>query len=322
MLSDFRERVEFCKKSLAKEELCPQIHQDEGYALAVRWCRKLKTIQPGLLDELPQGFKPPKKPIKSRRHTPKIMVSAVISRPEKKAGVGFYGGKVAILRCSEEVVAKNASKNHKKGDIYQRDTSMKNKMFKEQLTKKIFPKIKSSPSLLVKSERFASQLRASDETCNLPENCKWADLFLQCDNAPPHCKKNKRLFPIIKKAGGRNILDGIYYGPKVRLTYQPPDSPDLNVMDLGFSNSLWTKTHKILKNRDDIPSLDDVWEAVKMAWSDISPVDIEVLFRTLHLRMKQVIDCNGRNDMSIPHDGIREHVQLEDTELKNQNFSS
>ena len=307
---------------MAKEELCPQIHEDEGYAYAVRWCRKLKTIKPGMLDELPQGFVPPKQPIKSRKHTPKIMVTAVLSRPEKKAGVGFYGGKVALLRCSVEVVAKNASKNHKRGEIYQRDTSMNSKMFKDQLTTKIFPKIKSDISLKRKAERFANQLRSSNETSNFPENCKWADLFLQCDNAPPHCKKSKRLFPMIKKAGGRNILRGVYYGPKVRVTFQPPDSPDLNVLDLGFFNSLWTKTHKILAMLDRIPSLDNVWEAVNVAWNDITPVDIEVLFRTLHLRMKQVIECEGRNDMSIPHVGIRERVQLEDIELKKSELSS
>ena len=49
-----RSRVEFCKKYLAREELSPQIHQDEGYAYAIRWCRKLKCIKPGLLEDLPE----------------------------------------------------------------------------------------------------------------------------------------------------------------------------------------------------------------------------------------------------------------------------
>ena len=309
-------RVEFCRKCLAHEELCLQIHQDEGYAFAVRWCRKLKSIKPGMIPDLPLGFKPPKKAIKSRRHTPKIMLSVVIARPEQKEGVGFYGGRVALIRCTKEVVAKNASKNHKKGSIYNKDTSVNSKMFKSHLTKTILPKIKRNKSLLDKSERFAQQLTAKDADYKLPKGCKWADLNLQLDNATPHCKKNKRLFPIIKKAAGRNVLNGIYYGPKVRLVFQPPDSPDLNVLDLGFFTNFWSKIHKILKEFDHIPSLDDVWNAAQIAWENVTPVDIEILYRTLRARMEQVVQCNGRNDMPIPHGGIRLQVEREDDILK------
>ena len=86
----------YCQKYLENEKLSPQIHQDEGYAFAVRWCRKLKSIKPGMINDLPAGFKPPSQPIKSRRHTPKIMLSVTVSRPEKKEGIGFFGGKIAL----------------------------------------------------------------------------------------------------------------------------------------------------------------------------------------------------------------------------------
>ena len=168
----FRLRVEFCKNCLANEELCPQIHQDEGYAFAVRWCRKLKTIQPGMIDDLPDGFKPIKRAIKSRRHTPKIMLSAVVARPEKKDGVGFYGGRIALIRCTKSVIAKNASKYHKRGSVYEKDTSLNSLMFKNQITKTIFPAIKKNISLLDKAERFSKQLKTKNDAYNLPEGCK------------------------------------------------------------------------------------------------------------------------------------------------------
>lgn len=71
-----------------------------------------------------------------------------------------------------------------------------------------------------------------------------------------------------------------------------------------------------------VPSLDDVWDAAQLAWDNITSVDIEVLFRTLHVRMEQVIQCNGRNDMTIPHSGVREQVEKEDFELKNTSIAS
>ena len=157
---------------MANEELCPQIHQDEGYAFAVRWCRKLKTIQPGMIDDLPDGFKPIKRAIKSRRHTPKIMLSAVVARPEKKDGVGFYGGRIALIRCTKSVIAKNASKYHKRGSVYEKDTSLNSLMFKNQITKTIFPAIKKNISLLDKAERFSKQLKTKNDAYNLPEGCK------------------------------------------------------------------------------------------------------------------------------------------------------
>ena len=241
---------------------------------------------------------------------------------KKKEGFGFYGGKVEMIRCTKKKVAERHSKYHKRGSIYQLDTSINSDMFQKQLTKKIFPAIKKNKSLLDKSERFAHQLKEKKLDLNLPEGCKYADLYLQTDNAPPHCGKSKRLSALIRKAGGRNSLDGVYYGPKVRLYYQPPDSPDLNVMDLGFFTKLWIGVHKYLKDYDHTPTVEDVWEAAQAVWKSIPSLDIEILFRTLDARMKQVIECNGRNEMPIPHGRIRQMAEAEDNELKNMKKSS
>ena len=189
-------------------------------------------------------------------------------------------------------------------------------MFKKQLTKSIFPAIKRNKCLLDKSERFCRQLTAKESTFTLPNVCKWADLSIQLDNAKPHCKKNKRIMSMIRKAGSRNVIGDVYYGPKVRLLFQPKDSSDLNVLDLGFVSKFWIKNHKILKKNDFVPSLDDIWDAANLVWESITPIEIEVLFRTLEARMKQVIEFNGRNDMNIPHEGIRGTVEEEDRRLK------
>ena len=51
-------------------------------------------------------------------------------------------------------------------------------------------------------------------------------------------------------------------------------------------------------------------------------MDIEILFQTSHLRMEQVVECNSRNDMPIPHDGIRKRVQEEDAQLRKSQISA
>ena len=193
------------------------------------------------------------------------MLSVVLSRPEKKKGLGFCGGRVALLRCTKDIVAQKNSKNHRKGDIYKKYTTLNSLMYRNQMTRYIFPKIKSDPSILAKSERFASNLMNKAQNLKLPAGCKWADIYIQVDNAPPHCKRNKRLYSQIVKAAGRNIVKGKYYGPKLRLIYQPPDSPDLNVLDLGFFEKFWTRINNILKKNTQITSLNQIWEAAKTA---------------------------------------------------------
>ena len=62
--------------------------------------------------------------------------------------------------------------------------------------------------------------------------------------------------------------------------------------------------------------MDEIWEAAKAAWDTITPVEIEILFETLRARMKQVVEFDGRNDMDIPHGGIKDRVEAEDKRLK------
>ena len=135
---------------------------------------------------------------------------------------------------------------------------MDSSMYRKQMTRNIFPKIKSDPSILAKSERFAKNLMNKALNLKLPAGCKWADIYIQVDNGPPHCKRNKRLYSQIVKAAGRNVVKGKYYGPKVRVVYQPPCSPDLNVLDLGFFEKFWTRINNILKKNMEVTSLDQI----------------------------------------------------------------
>ena len=87
-------------------------------------------------------------------------------------------------------------------------------------------------------------------------------------------------------------------------------------MDLGLFEKLWTKINNILRKTERVTTLDEIWDAAKVAWETITPVEIEVLFQRLYARMRQVIEFEGRNDMDIPHEGIRERVEAEDVHLK------
>ena len=84
----------------------------------------------------------------------------------KKDEVGLYGGKVALLRCTKNYQAKRKSKNHRKGEVYIKDSTINSVMYRYQMTRNFFPKIKKSDSILDKSERFAEQLKPKIKNIN------------------------------------------------------------------------------------------------------------------------------------------------------------
>lgn len=68
----------------------------------------------------------------------------------------------------------------------------------------------------------------------LPEiRAKWPDgnsriIYIQQDNAKTHVDPNDLEF---QQAASQDGFD-------IRLMYQPPNSPDLNILDLGFFNAI------------------------------------------------------------------------------------
>ena len=54
--------------------------------------------------------------------------------------------------------------------------------------------------------------------------CEQAPIFIQQDNAPSHLKVDDPIFCEAAKQDGFDI----------RLICQPPNSPDFNILDLGF----------------------------------------------------------------------------------------
>mmetsp|Transcript_25947 Transcript_25947/g.36933 ORF Transcript_25947/g.36933 Transcript_25947/m.36933 type:complete len:87 (+) Transcript_25947:171-431(+) len=72
-----------------------------------------------------------------------------------------------------------------------------------------------------------------------PNAMKMGTIKIQQDNAPSHIKIND---PVFLQAVALRNLD-------IQLYCQLPNSPDLNVLDLGFFRSLQTMQKKRLENR-------------------------------------------------------------------------
>ena len=111
-------------------------------------------------------------------------------------------------------------------------------------------------------------------------------IYIQQDNAPSHVPVNDEEFAAAVRHTGLDI----------RLVNQPANSPDLNVLDLGFFNSLQSLTYdRISRN------LDDLIANVQHEFDNYDPETLNRVFLTLQGYLIEVMKDGGGNKYKIPH---------------------
>ena len=109
---------------------------------------------------------------------------------------------------------------------------------------------------------------------------------LQQDNATSHIGNDDADFVAAIEATGVDIT--IYS--------QPPNSPDLNVLDLGFFNSLQSIVAK-----EGTRNKGQLIEVVKTKYNEYPHGKINRVFLSLQMAMQEIIACNGGNDYRLQH---------------------
>ncbi|KAL6838300.1 hypothetical protein ACP4OV_031899 [Aristida adscensionis] len=111
-------------------------------------------------------------------------------------------------------------------------------------------------------------------------------IFIQQDNARPHVEPNDPLFCEAAQQEGFNI----------QLICQPSNSPDFNILDLGFFAGIQAIQYK--KAAKTVPEL---VAAVEQAFQEFSPTLSNRIFSTLQLVMIEAMKGGGGNNYKIPH---------------------
>ncbi|VFQ76577.1 unnamed protein product [Cuscuta campestris] len=106
------------------------------------------------------------------------------------------------------------------------------------------------------------------------------------DNAKPHVDGND---PDLLAAGHEGDWN-------IELKFQPPNSPDLNVLDLGFFRSIDT-----LQDQAAPRSLANLVLAITTAFEELSHDTLNRVFLTLQGVMGEVLNNKGGNQFKIPH---------------------
>jgi hypothetical protein len=160
------------------------------------------------------GEQQPTRTCKNMNYIPKIQILTVLARPRFDSnGNCTFDGKIGCFPFVTYEPAKRSSVNRPVGTI---EIKPINSITKDTIRQFILEKV-----LLAIREKWPH------EDADKP-------IYIQQDNAKPHLSPNDRQFCEAARQDGFDM----------RLVCQPANSPDFNVLDLGFFNSIQSIQYK------------------------------------------------------------------------------
>jgi hypothetical protein len=262
-------RVRYCMSHLDLEQspaqfqpMMDEVHIDE------KWFYLTKTNRRYYLAK---GEEPPHRTAKSKRFIVKVMFMAAVARPRHDTYRNqYFDGKIGIWPFVVKTPAKRGSKNRPAGTMETKlIESISSVQVERMLIDNVLPAIRSK----------------------WPRN--WAGksgntIKVQMDNAKTHSVDTK---PDLLNEMEKDGFD-------IKIKFQPPNSPDMNVLDLGFFNSIQALQHQIPQR-----TMDDLIAATIKAFVDLENNKLNNIFLTLQQCMVETINKGGGIDYKVPHMG-------------------
>ncbi len=195
------------------------------------------------------------------------MFLRAVAKPRQNPATGdWFDGKIGCWPFIETVEARRTSVNRPKGALVTAGVSVDKAAYKGMLIQKLLPAMKT------KLEPYVS------------DKC----VVVQHDNAKPH--------------SGAMAYDVTYEchrdGWQIRFEFQPPNSPDTNVLDLGFFRSVQS-----LQIKERATTIDGIVDATYAAWNKIKHETLWNNFRTYELVLVEILRHDGDNNFKLPHVG-------------------
>ena len=208
----------------------------------------------------------PVRTCQSKNFIGKVMFLAAMARPRfDDEGNETFSGKIGVFPFVTIQPAQRRSRNRDAGTMETKPiTSVKRDDIRRCLLEKVIPKI---------HEKW-------------PREDVGKVIFIQQDNARTHVAPSDEQF---RAAASQNGFD-------IRLMCQPPNSPDLNILDLGFFSAIQALQHKSCPK-----NVEELIHEVNKSFEEYSARRINHIFLTLQLCMQEIMRVRGSNNYKIPH---------------------
>ncbi|XP_058208226.1 uncharacterized protein LOC131321239 [Rhododendron vialii] len=259
-------RLRFCLSMLEPNTLEAQpmfknmydyVHIDEKW-----FYMSHESEQYYLLPEEPE----PHRTCKSKRFITKVMFLAAVARPRFDANRNpIFSGKIGIFPFTYKEPAKRSSKNRAAGTLETKAiTAVTKEITRSCLIEKVLPAIRSK----------------------WPRSAAVETIYIQQDNARPHIHGSD---PEFLEAASRDGFD-------MRLSFQPPSSTDMNVLDLGFFRSIQSLQHQQAPL-----TIDQLVDAVEKSFEELSLDNLNRVFLSLQASMIEEMKVYGDDNYKLPH---------------------
>ncbi|XP_058191991.1 uncharacterized protein LOC131309348 [Rhododendron vialii] len=214
---------------------------------------------------LPQEEEPVRT-CKSKKFITKVMFLAAVARPRFDCyGNEVFSGKIGIFPFTFKEPAKRNSKNRVAGTLETKAiVSVTKDVICSCLIEQVLPAIRSK----------------------WPSSGATDPIYIQQDNAEPHISPLDADFVEAASKDGFNIC----------LTFQPTNSPDMNVLDLGYFRAI-----RSLQHQEAPATTDALVHAVEKSFEELSSDCLNRVFLWLQACMIEVMKVNGGNNYKLPH---------------------
>nr|BAK07566.1 predicted protein [Hordeum vulgare subsp. vulgare] len=203
---------------------------------------------------------------KHKNHIQKIMFLSAMARPRYDAqGNCVFAGKIGVWAYTVWVQAKKKSQNRLRGTWELKPChTVDREKSREYLVKYVLPAIK---------EKW-------------PQSDRWNTIYVQQDNARTHIKPDDPLFLQEAARGGWDI----------RMIYQPPNSPDTNILDLGWFASIQAMFHKKMPK-----TLAEIVQKVNQSLAEYPHQKLNRIWLSHQACMREIIKHKGSIHYAVPH---------------------
>jgi len=256
-------RIQFClsliKPNREFEDLYDHVHIDEKWFYLMEEKRSYYLMN----DE-----GPPLRACKSKRFITKVMFLAAVARPRYDPHrKQYFDGKIGLWPFVLKEPAKRNSKNRPKGTMITKPVeSVNTAVVKKMLVENVLPSIRSK----------------------FPRFYKHAPIYIQQDNAGPHSYHYDEELLMECSKEGRDI----------EIKSQPPNSPDFNVLDLGFFNSIQS-----LQHHSSPKTIGELIECVIGAFNSSDKEKLNNVFLTFQTCMESAMLVAGGNQYKMQRMG-------------------
>jgi hypothetical protein len=238
------------------QDMMDVVHLDEKWFYVTRDNERFILVDD---DENPELE--PHRTVTHKNHIRKVMFLAAMARPRFNHRTNsWFDGKVGIWPIGSFVPAQRKSKYHNKGDLVWRNQNVDREVYRNLLIEKLIPALVS----------------------------KWPDsrtIRIQHDGARSHIPDDDAEFNLSLEEAG---VDAVLYT-------QPANSPDMNILDLGFFRAVQSANDEV--SQDEAQLI----EHVEKAYAEFSREKINCNWLTLQSCLNEIIENHGNNDYKIPH---------------------